>query len=450
MQPKTATERQVEVTSLFLGQQDRVNDTAVGSDLYNLSLSMGRLAAEIEAETVNEIQKPPAGAALDIEASDAGVSPRKPAQRSSTMLIVQGRPGYVVPSGMLVRTMPTQTLDSQVFSVTQGGTVQASSTPTVLPFVAVPIVAQRAGRSGNVKAGSINTLVLRNDNIFQVFNADDAMDGDDAESDESLRERIALQPELKRGGTIAAIRGALLGLPGIAHVEVLGWRPNPGDCTVVVGDAAGGASVGMLAAAKQVVDPEMNEAAVGVAGMHYFFAPPKRLVLDVTYRVRLTSDFAGPGALARLRDVTVQRTERIRPGQVVTPNLFLAGQDVDGVLSVESVSIVSTSGLEVITGVTITGSKLPDAVTPLLSYVASLRSLAFHGGPPVLFLQSKPARLFGFAGLSYLDVVVNTSLLPQSSASEAITSQTIPAQGFELARDHIAVVGSVTMNQVAP
>ena len=134
---------------------------------------------------------------------------------------------------------------------------------TILPAgdmaVTVPLTAVHPGRSYNVVPGSITEIRTHINGIGSVNNLVDwlTVEGADAESDSSLRQRALLAwEELTLGSTARAYRSWALSVPGVASVWVDDTLPR-GDGTVdvyVLGQ--GGTPSGALIDAVQAVVDE--------------------------------------------------------------------------------------------------------------------------------------------------------------------------------------------------
>lgn len=110
---------------------------------------------------------------LEMKAEEAGVI-RRPANKAVGTLTVTGN-GTVY--------------EGAIFSTTAGARFLATETVEVDGTAEVAIIAEKAGKAGNVGAGTIKRIPINIPGIRACTNAAAAYDGYDEESDDELRER---------------------------------------------------------------------------------------------------------------------------------------------------------------------------------------------------------------------------------------------------------------------
>src|SRR5581483_3768681 len=144
-----------------------------------------------------------------------------------------GATGSIVNTGALAATLaPAPDVPGQVFETTAGGVVDASL-GAGQGVVTLPIVAQVAGRAGNVLSGTISQLGSVVPGIASVTNTAPTAGGADVESDNALQGRVGAALSGTEGaGTVSDYQRWFLQVPGVGFVTV---QPHwNGICTVRV------------------------------------------------------------------------------------------------------------------------------------------------------------------------------------------------------------------------
>lgn len=173
----------------------------------------------------------------------------------------------------------------------------------------VRVAARRGGRAGNRVGGT----VLRGPNWAATLYTEEGLaGGDDGETDEEFRERIALWWRGLRRGTAAALRLAARGVGGVRHVSVDETRSRPhrgGIVDLYVADLDGGWNGLLLREVREVVDRDARSAGVVVnvrAGRVRWL----RVELRVTYRPG-----AGSAVVSRVVEGVSREANRLGMGE---------------------------------------------------------------------------------------------------------------------------------------
>lgn len=323
-------------------------DVTVGSVLRAVleanaavGLWMQWLIMEVLATTRAATSK---GADLDSWVADFGLArlPAAPAHGQVTFGRATPGLGATVPIGAMVRTgtdasaeIFTVSADASNPAWTGGGYRLAASDVSVT----VPVVAQRAGQSGNVLAGSVVMLASAIPGVDTVFNAGPMLGGLDAESDEALRSRFGEFLDSRTRATAQAIGFAILSLQQnvsytIAERVDTAGAVRPGHFTVTVDDGTGAPSASFLAKVAAAIEP--------IRPLGSTFSVRAPLIIQVTIQAHVT----GPSdALDAVTAAIVAFISRLPIGApLIISRLYQVAYDADNrVSNVRAVSINSAS-----------------------------------------------------------------------------------------------------------
>ncbi|WP_079908282.1 baseplate J/gp47 family protein [Paenibacillus sp. 32352] len=138
----------------------------------------------------------------------AGIT-QLPATRATTELIITGTPNYTVKAGFRA------SYGSIVFETTRDINLGDSGSEKA------PIQALEYGRTGNVPAGTITTIVNPSEHVFSVTNPTPATGGREVETPKEFRERFSISTDGMGKGTLSSIRAALLKTKGVRAATVV-------------------------------------------------------------------------------------------------------------------------------------------------------------------------------------------------------------------------------------
>lgn len=259
--------------------QSRTGLSAGGSgDLavrfYALAAQLAGLYAQADWVERQCFPQTATGERLDLHAQMRGISRRQPVKAAGIVRFFAGadrEERSVIPMGTVCMTA-----DGRRYVTTMIGVIADEATRLDLPVEAV-----EAGADGNVKAGQIIYLALPPAGITGCINPEDLTNGEDAEEDDALRERIiASYHRLANGANAAFYEQEALSFDGVAAVKVLPRSRGVGTVDVVV-SAAGGMPDETLLSTLQAHFSKVREIAVDVV----VSAPTRR---DVTVSIALT------------------------------------------------------------------------------------------------------------------------------------------------------------------
>lgn len=151
------------------------------------------------------------------------------------------------------------TADGSRFATAESITIPAGAT-----FGDARAVAEDAGVAGNIPAGAITAMALAPLGVMWCENREAFAGGTDAESDESLRERLLASYKYLKGAANAAFyESEALSVDGVAAVDVLPRADGRGTVTVYVSSPEGVPSAELVAAVQAHLD-SVREVSVDV------------------------------------------------------------------------------------------------------------------------------------------------------------------------------------------
>jgi len=119
-------------------------------------------------------------------------------------------------------------------------TVEKAVLPAGALYVDVPVRAVEAGSAGNVSAGTITSMAVAPLGVSSCSNPEACVGGEDAEEDETLRQRIlATFKRLPNGANAAYYRQGALSFDQVAQAAVVPRPRGVGTVDVVVSTPAG-------------------------------------------------------------------------------------------------------------------------------------------------------------------------------------------------------------------
>lgn len=213
------------------------------------------------------------GEELDKHAQLRGLSRRQASCASGTVRFFAGEERTaeaVIPEGTVCMTA-----EGVRFLTARAGTIPVGET-----WLDLPVEAAEAGTAGNVPAGRIVYLAVPPEGITACANPAALTNGQDAEDDESLRQRVlATYRRLANGANAAFYRQAALSFDGVAAVTVLPKNRGVGTVDVVAAAWGGMPDQALLDALQDYFDG-VREIAVDVRVL-----APTALIVEVAAAV---------------------------------------------------------------------------------------------------------------------------------------------------------------------
>jgi uncharacterized phage protein gp47/JayE len=261
--------------------------------------------------------------------------PRKDASPAGGTVAFTGTNGTIIPPGTEVGTVQIDPdSDPITFVTTASGTISGGT-------VSIPVIADVAGASGNVGAGTVSQLLSPVDGVTAVTNASALTGGADEESDELYQERLLkFIGSPQGGGNMTDYERWALEEPTIGYVTVEAVWSGPGTVRVIITDRTNRPVAAAVVTALQAkLDPVAGQG-MGVApiGATVTVATPANLnvnvAADVAFRQGYTLTGTG-GTIAIQQDITdaiKSYVDYLPPGQdVYVSKIVDVLVEVDGV-----------------------------------------------------------------------------------------------------------------------
>ncbi|MCS7220704.1 MAG: baseplate J/gp47 family protein [Anaerolineae bacterium] len=472
-----------------VGRSSPLTDRFVGSITRTLAeafaLEVALLQQAIKAAYDTGFVDTATGGALDQVVAILGLK-RRSAQYATGEVTFTRAPGVVgdieIGAGTRLRTA---TEPPRLFETTVAKTLRDGQLS-----IAVPIRATVAGQNGIAQPGEITVMVRPIAGIASVTNSEGTAQGRAAETDEELRARAKQAVGQAGRATPAAIRNALLGVPGVRSVELredLPHEPGQVQLTVDCAETAVGEALAAL---------EANRAA-GVRFVHNLIQPEEAggeaavTLIAIPAEVRLWVSLNDPGApqetvariLTAAREAISAYLDGLKVAEALAYNKLMSlAMGVTGVADVAELRIrrLDTMPPQELGA----GQSLAAGAGRKITVAASALSVEIAGAPVFLDVTVQysataasagdPARATRTLLLTYLDGVTGTiglteiwralvsaghiparvEITAEYSASGASVTRALtdgaatpaPANQFKLAANERAVLRSVAAN----
>lgn len=243
---KNQTEKEIHQEMLAdIAVQHPNMDLTEGSFAHDFTNPTAKEKARMVGFTLTEVIKNifpmwSYGDNLDWQARNRGMN-RKVALSATGTVTITGTAGTTIPSGFLFKTEAAYGGSSILFKTT-GATVIPGMGIGTGQTIEVPIEAYTSGSSGNVAAGTITMLNAALKGIATVTNLEKTKGGSDAESDNSLIQRI-LDFDQQQGisfvGSDTDYKRWAMEVPGVGGAEVIPAAPGAETVTLVITDTQG-------------------------------------------------------------------------------------------------------------------------------------------------------------------------------------------------------------------
>jgi Baseplate J-like protein len=198
----------------------------------------------------------------------------------------------MIPVGTTIKTID----GSLSFSVSEDSTLsiwQSASLGYLLPIgvtsVDLPVTSRSGGSVGNVQAGAIAVMATPLPGVDLVINSNPLLNGSDAESDQSFRNRFQGYLATRSRATIAALRSAIASVRQGLNIDVLentdvDGTLRPGFFVVIVDDGSGYPSSALLSSVAGAVD------LIRPVGTMFAILSPEVISVDVSLTAILMPD----------------------------------------------------------------------------------------------------------------------------------------------------------------
>lgn len=281
------------------------------------------------------------GVSLDRLVPLVGIS-RNPATYSEEEIIITGAADTVVPMGFLVSAGNVVFHTIQDYTIGQNGTVTAM------------VECNDPGTVGNVAIGAIDTIVNPTAGVTSIEHTAIIQTAVDIESDYSLRNRFAQALTVTGSGTLDAINGAILRVPGVESVYISenstdstvgDLPPHSFKCYVLAPVTAKQAIAEAIFDKKPVgvqtvgeVSTEVLDSGGGSHTINFEWAETVQIYVRCTIE---TSSSLSEDNIQEIKDNIVNKLSAYTNGQDVTATSLYSAIYIDGVSDVTSLTISS-------------------------------------------------------------------------------------------------------------
>ena len=200
-----------------------VTDISVGSKMWSIGYTVARQQSSIYY-TLHFYRKQSyvltaTGKYLDLHGIEVGILRHQATSATGTVVFYRDAPApidIVIPAGTIVSTpIVSSNIPTSKYSTSEDVILAVGETE-----VSAPVSALTAGPDGNLPAGSVNRIESTLPGAQRVTSGV-ISGGQEIEEDESYRQRILTAWAARETGTTAAIRNAVLGVPGIRNVMII-------------------------------------------------------------------------------------------------------------------------------------------------------------------------------------------------------------------------------------
>ena len=238
------------------------------------------------------------GVFLDQIATSSGLN-RRPANQASGELVLTGVPGTVVPMGLFFATPSSMGEPNIIFESMESATLDDEG------MAAVDIRAVDGGTSGNTPANGVTLMVLPIPGIEGVTNPQPITGGVDAESDDSLRERIHerdMNFDASFVGNHSDYKRWAQEVPAVGAVSVIPeWEgPGTGSVKIVAMDSNGQPANELILAAvyDHIMAPEQPDLRLAPIGAILAVVTATVVHIDVSADVNIAVDHTRESVVA--------------------------------------------------------------------------------------------------------------------------------------------------------
>lgn len=261
-------------------------NTSVGTVVRDLLNAFGGELAEIysyiNATKDDAFLSTATGDELDRKAADFNVMRVPAAKALGTIHFERGTPApqnYYIYEGVKVSTPQDEYTPAIVFLTTEDTVLEENNLSTY-----APIEAEYGGEEANVSTYAISVMPSPVVGVTSVKNYEPTAGGDDAESDEELRNRvIGLIAPLY---SVAAIEAAAIGVSGVFDAKVVDPQDGAGNFTVFTCDVMGNLSDPLKDDVQAIVDE------VKVIGTVANILGPSIISVDITASVTVLPEYS--------------------------------------------------------------------------------------------------------------------------------------------------------------
>lgn len=268
-------------------------DVSEGGHAWNLTRPTALVSAEILEYILPEVIKLifpdyAYGEYLDSHAKARNIT-RRAATSATGEITVTGKQGTKIPEGSIFSTESINDDPSINYRTIESAEIPAEGTITI------PIECTETGVIGNTQAGMITIVSSKISGLTSIINESEISGGTEAETDDSLRERIA-EYDQSLGNSYVGNPGDYKrwakSVDGVGEATVISAVDNTGEVTIILTDSEGKPATEILCESvynyiMMPDDPANRRAPIGA---HLTVTPPETMAISVKATVELTSD----------------------------------------------------------------------------------------------------------------------------------------------------------------
>ena len=265
-------------------------DISEGSHGWNLTRPIALVAAEICEFILPEVVKLiipdwSYGEFLEGHAKGKGIYPRE-AVSASGVITITGEPKTVIPAGSLFSVPSVNDEPAIDYATTEEVTINSEGNATV------GVECTQPGTVGNTPANTIVLISSKLTKVTSVTNDAEITGGAEAESDDSLKERID-EYDRTQGysfvGNDADYKRWAISVPGVGGATVIPPEDESGRVTIVVTDENGGkANKDLLDAVyEKIMSPSNRNERLAPVGADLSVVAPDTFDIGITAVIEL-------------------------------------------------------------------------------------------------------------------------------------------------------------------
>jgi len=227
------------------------------------------------------------GTVLVGHAKSRNLTPRS-ATAASGSITVTGKAGTPVPTGSLFATAAVNDEPSVEYATTEPATIPESGSLTIA------VECTQTGIIGNTAANTIIMVAGKNTGITAVTNEEAITGGTEAESDESLKERID-EVDKSQGesyaGTPADYKRWAKSVPGVGEATIIPAQDDSGLVQIILTDANGDPATTNLCEEvyNYIMRPDAPDKRRAPIGAFLSVHPPATMTIAIRATVKLKS-----------------------------------------------------------------------------------------------------------------------------------------------------------------
>ena len=290
------------------------------------------------------------GKFLDYHAQGVGIK-RKNATEAAGTVTVAGVPGTVIPKGFLFAVPASGNQTAITFKTLTTAVIGIASENSEIGYVDIQVESETAGIIGNVAAKAISIMASPSiTGIVSITNQSALTGGTEAESDDSLRDRIMEVNEAMYAsftGCDSDYKRWAKEVDGVGEVLVVPEWDGPGTVKVVVLDANGEpANQNIIdAVIENIVSPNDRMLRKAPIGATVTIMAPESMIINISFRLKLKSDTTEASVVSRFKSSLLKYFNTAKENDVLKYNQIIALlAETDGVDDFSNLTVNEGTG----------------------------------------------------------------------------------------------------------